>query len=180
MDINQLISLLPGILPTVAAIGAMMAAGGSWQVARSANKNLRAQIVINLTDAYSKPEFMNAMEKLRDFEQKYKPEFPAKLIEELDKKSDEGKDINESRRMVKYHYLKIFRTRKLKLIDDDFVKEHASLESVQFILEVVKPLEKVLAENFSQKYKVAIKYDVEMFDMYLKLYPELSKAAHVA
>ncbi len=162
------------LISLIAAMGAVGAAIAAWRAAYEANKNLKAQLVINITDAYAAPEMLNAMKELREFERKYHNQRPIgvadKFLEEINKGSDEGNRLDHCRRIVSHHFIKILRMKKLKLIDDSFIKEVAPPIQAQFLFEVIEPLER--SKN--------PKYDTSIFDMFRELYPELSKAGRIA
>lgn len=162
------------LISLIAAIGVVGAAIAAWRAAYEANKNLRAQLVINITDAYGAPEILNAMKELRAFERKhynYRPNgFANKFLEERNKGSEEGNRLDHCRRIVTHHFLKILRMRRLKLINDSFVKEVAPPGQAKFLFEVIEPLELIINP----------KVDTAIFDMFRQLYPELSKAGRVA
>lgn len=60
--------------------------------------------------------------------------------------------------------------RNLELIDDKFIKEVAPPIQAQFLFEVIEPLEQSINPE----------YDTSIFDMFRKLYPDLSKAGRIA
>ena len=170
MTTNELISWIVAIGAIGAAIGAFWAAIAAWKATHEAKKTLQAQLVIDITDAYAAPEMLDAMKELRAFERKYCTKSPEEFLKERNKDSDEGKRLDHCRRRVSHHFVKILRMKRLKLIDDSFVKEVAPPIQAQFLFEVIEPLQRI----------INLKYDTSMFDMFRKIYPDLSKAGRIA
>ena len=158
------------LITLIAAIGAVAAAIAAWRAAYEAKKALQTQVIMNITDAYATPEMLDAMKELREFEREHNNKFADKFLEERNKGSDTGNHLDHCRRIIISHFLKIVRMKKLKLVDDSFVKEVAHPTGVQFLFEVIEPLERIINPN----------YDISVFDMFRKLYPDLSKAGRVA
>ncbi len=163
MDTNEWITL-------IAAVGALGAAIAAWSAAHETKRALQGQLLINVTDAYMRPEILNAMRGLRRLWREYPTEFAKKFLEQLNSGSDNGNSLNHSRRIVSHHFLKIFRLRKLEFVDDTFVRELAPPDEARFLFEVIEPLEQIINQN----------YDPSMFDMFRKLYPDLSRTGHIA
>ncbi len=152
-----LISLISII---VSALGVLGAAIGALWSARTTYKNVLAQIIIQITNTYSSNEMLSGMLKLREFQQKHGPGFAKIFKEIMDRDYAKIKHINEIRRKYSHYFRQIWLMIDTKTVKIRFIKKLIPSSQVDFLLEIIEPLEKKLGSNYNRL----------MFDTFRKIY----------
>ena len=145
---------------------AAVAAGAAWRSAKTTEKTGLAQILMQITDAYSSPEMLSGMKRLRDWKNKHRKDF-AKKFADMRNDPDEYpkiKDEDEARRRYSHHFYKIWLLSDRGLVNKSFVKKVAPRGQVDFLLEIIEPLEEAIDP----------KYDHPTFDFFRDIYPRES------
>jgi hypothetical protein len=150
-----LILIIGLIIAAVAAIAACLSA-------KATKKTSLAQILMQITDAYSSPEMLSGMLNLRNWQNEHPNDFSTKFAEMRNDKDEYAKiqNLDEDRRRYSHHFYKIWLLSDRGLVNKGFVKKVATREQVDFLLEVIEPLE--LAIN--------PKYDHSTFDFFRNIY----------
>jgi len=136
MEDWEWVILLIGVF--VAAIAAIAA----WKSAKAAENTGLAQILMQLTDAYSSNEMLSGMVNLRTWKQKHPTDFAEKFAE-MKKNTDEYtkiEQLDKDRRRYSHHFHKIWLLSNCKLVNKDFMKKVAPRGQVDFLLEIIEPL----------------------------------------
>jgi hypothetical protein len=150
-------------LTFLTALGALMSAGGAFLSARATKKTSLGQILMEIADAYASPEMLEGMLTLRQFKDisdrsgdDFAQEFVSlrtinyQLIEEVD----------QGRRRYSHHFHKIRQLLDSKLVKKNFVRKVVTQEQVNFLVEVIEPLERAINPQ----------YDHRTFDIFRNLY----------
>lgn len=151
-------------IAALAAIGAVIAAIGSWKSASETRKTALAQTLMQITDAYSSSEMLEGMIRLRNWKNKHPKDFAQKFAEmrKDPSKYADIEDEDKARRRYSHHFYKIWLLFDSKLIDMEFVKKVATSGQVDFLLEIIEPLEAAINPHYDHSY----------FDFFRKIYPK--------
>ena len=146
----------------IGLIIAALAAVAAWRSARATEKTGLAQILTQITDAYSSPEMLSGMLNLRKWQNEHPKDFATKFAEMRNDKDEYAKikNLDEDRRRYSHHFYKIWLLLDRGLVNKSFVKKVAPREQVDFLLEVIKPLERAINP----------KYDHSTFDFFRNIY----------
>ena len=148
------------VISLIGSLGAVGAALAAWRSAKETRKTVLAQILMQITDAYSSPEMLSGMLNLRKWQQQHGSDF-AKKFGEI-RRSDYSKieQIDKDRRRFSHHFHKIKLLLDSGVVNESFVKKVVSPDQVDFLLELIEPLEEALNPN----------YDHSTFDTFRKVY----------
>lgn len=115
---------------------------------------------MQITDAYSSPEMLSGMLNLRNWQQQHREDFANKFCEM--RRSDYSKieQMDKDRRRFFHHFRKIKLLLDSGVVNENFVKKVVSPGQVDFLLEIIEPLEKALDPN----------YDYSTFDTFRRIY----------
>ena len=138
------------LIPLIGSLGAAGAAIAAWQSAKATKNTVLAQILMQITDAYSSPEMLSRMLNLRNWQEKHQTDFAKKFAEMRNDRDEYAKieQIDKDRRRYSHHFNKIRLLLDSGLVNESFVKKIAPPEQVDFLLEVIEPLEKALNLNY--------------------------------
>jgi len=148
------------IISLIASLGAVGAALAAWRSAKETQKAVLAQILMQITDAYSSPEMLSVMLNLRNWQQQRGSDF-AKKFGEL-RRSDYLKveSYDKDRRRYSHYFHKIRHLLDVGLVNESFVKNVVPPGQVDFLLEVIEPLEEATNPN----------YERSTFDTFKRIY----------
>lgn len=148
------------LISLIGSSGAVGAALAAWRSAKETQKTVLAQILIQITDTYSSPEMLSGMLNLRKWQQQYGSNFAEEFGEM--RRSDYSKieQIDKDRRRYSHHFHKIRLLLDSGVVSKSFVKKIVSFGQVDFLLEVIEPLEGALNPN----------YDHSTFDTFRRIY----------
>jgi len=134
--------LILSIGVSVAAVAAFFA----WRSAKATEKTGLAQILMQITDAYSSDVMLEGMIRLRKWQENHPTDFATKFAEMRNNKDEYAKIEQEdkARRRYAHHFYKIWLLSDRKLVTKDFVKKVAPHGQVDFLLEIIEPLEKAI------------------------------------
>lgn len=108
---------------------------------------------------YSSSEMLEGMLRLRTWTEQHGSD-SAKIFGELrGSRYDEVKQIDEDRRRYSHYFHRIARLLQVGVVNEDFVKKVLLSSQVDFLLDVVEPLEKALTY-----------YDPSTFDTFRRIY----------
>ena len=147
----------------ILAIGVLIAAvatGAAWRSAKATEKTGLAQILMQITDAYSSPEMLSGMLKLREWQTQHGQDWVKDFVDLRRSDYPKVKAEDEARRRYSHHFYKIWLLSDRGLVNESFVKRVASHEQVDFVLAVIEPLEKGINPN----------YDHSTFDTFRRIY----------
>ncbi len=148
------------IISIIGATGAVCAAIAAWRSAKATRKTVLAQIVMQITSAYSAPDMGESVKRLHDWRNKHPQDF-AQLFEKGMREPNNITDqLNEDRRRVSHYFHQIKSLLDCGVVDEDFVKKLVQPDQVDTLLDVVEPLEKAKDPN----------YDHSTFDSFRKIY----------
>ena len=148
------------LIPVIGSLGAVGAALAAWRSAKETQKTVLAQILIQITDAYSSPEMLSGMLNLRNWQQQHGLDFATKFGEMRRSNYSKVEPIDKDRRRYSHHFHKIRLLLDSGVVSESFVKKVVSSDQVDFLLEVIEPLERELNPS----------YDHSTFDTFRRLY----------
>jgi len=150
------------VIQLISAIGVGAAAFFAWRSSKATENTGLAQILMQITDAYSSPEMLSGMLNLRSWQKKHQTGF-AKIFAEMRNDRDEYakiEQIEKDRRRYSHHFYKIWLLSDRGLVNKNFVKKVAPRGQVDFLLEIIEPLEEAINPN----------YDHSTFDYFRGIY----------
>jgi len=148
------------IISLIGSLGAVGAALAAWRSAKEAQKTVLAQILMQITDAYSSPEMLSGMLNLRKWQQQHESDFVKKFGEMRRNDYSKIEQIDKDRRRYSHHFHKIRLLLDSGIVNQSFVKKIISPGQVDFLLEVIEPLEEAISPN----------YDHSTFDNFRRIY----------
>jgi len=151
MEVTATLAVLAIIVSVVSALFARKAN-------QEARNSIRAQVITILTDLYFANEMYAAMTGLRKWEEENRNSFPDNFPPELE----------ESRRHAKAYFLLLFRLREGKLINEGDEKALVHTQQLEFLLNIVAPIEKAKNEDLPPQ-------DEQMYKHFKQLQVELEK-----
>lgn len=137
------------LISLIGSLGAVGAALAAWRSAKETQKTALAQIIMQITDAYSSPEMLSGMLNLRSWQQQHGLEFAKKFGETRHTDYSKIEQIDKDRRRYSHHFHKIWLLLDSGVVSESFVKKVVSAEQVDFLLEVIEPLEEALNPNYN-------------------------------
>jgi len=154
--------MISSIGAVITAIGAVAAAIGAWRSASETRKTSLAQILMQIMDAYSSPEMLGGMIRLRNWQEAHQKDFATKFAEMRNDPDEYAKikQEDEDRRRYAHHFYKIWRLFGSGLVNKKFVKKVVSHGQVDFLLEIVEPLENAMNPS----------YELSTFNFFRNLY----------
>ena len=161
MEITTVVpSLNIDFIAFAAAVAATIAAFAACMSAKAAKDASLAQIVIQLTTTYAKSEMQDGMNRLRKFKENPGVDF-ANEFTEL-KKSDKCQydKLDDDRRRFSHYFHTLYVMLDTKVINKKFLKKIAPRGQIEFLREVIEPLEKAIDPS----------YDTKMFVEFRKIY----------
>jgi len=137
------------LISLIGSLGAVGAALAAWRSAKETQKTVLAQILMQITDAYSSPEMLPGMLRLRNWQQQHGSDFAKKFGEMRRSDYSEIEQIDKDRRRYSHHFHKIRLLLDAGVVNESFVKKVVSHDQVDFLLEVIEPLEEALNPNYN-------------------------------
>ena len=158
------------------AVGAILAAVFASKSAKETAKTVKAQVIMQLTGAYSSEEMQVGMNEIRRFKEKHKEGFADKYQELLSARMA-GKPLNcsdsecidhldKARRRFSHHFHNIRFLLDTEVVEEKLVKKIVECGQVQFLLYTVQPLEKAHSRG------MGLKFDPRTFDRFKDIFPE--------
>jgi hypothetical protein len=138
------------LLPLIGVLIAAGAAIAAWRSARAAEKAVSAQILMQIMDAYSSPEMLSGMIRLNEFKGTYKENFAGIFAKTRVSNYNEIKIVDEDRRRFSHHFSKIWRLFESGLVNEKVIKQVATRGQVDFLLEIIEPLEKAINSEYNR------------------------------
>jgi len=157
----QIITRIAELIIALAAATAVLFA---WKSTKETRKASLAQILMQITDAYSSPEMLAGMLRLHSFKERFQENFGGVFAQLRENNYKDIKEIDEARRRYSHHFYKIWLLFDRGLVNKKFVKKVATHGQVDFLLETIEPLEKAIDPD----------YDHSTFDFFREIYPEES------
>ncbi len=158
------ITIISISVAALAALGAVVAAIGSWKSAHETRKTSLAQILLQITDAYGSEEMNESIKRLYAHKDKYDEDFARVFSQLLSSKEKEqstyAKQLDGDRRRVSYYFHQIKSLLDCGVIDENFVRKLVKSDQVDTLLDIVEPLEKARNED----------YDHSTFDTFRRIY----------
>jgi len=129
---------------------AACAAIAAWRSTKATERTGLAQILMQITDAYSSPEMLSGMVNLRSWKEKHPTDFADKFAEMRNDRDEYAKieQIDKDRRRYSHHFYKIWLLSDRGLVNKGFVKKVAPRDQVDFLLEIIEPLEKAMNPKY--------------------------------
>jgi len=162
---------LVALIGSLGAVGAALAAWRSAKAAQQSAEETRktglAEIIIQITDTYSSPEMLSGMIDLRSWKDRHQTDFAKKFAEMRNDRDEYAKieQLDKDRRRYSHHFHQIRIMLDSGVVNESFVKQLVSPEQVDFLLEVVQPLEEAINPN----------YDHSTFDTFRRIYHKASQ-----
>lgn len=124
-----------------------------------------ANVIDTIMRDYARQEIFDAMRKLRKYNDHFNDrEKLFRAYHELRYTNEnEFERLNDYRRLVSHHFLRIYYLRKTGAINDKLMRELSNKFKTIFYLEIIEPMEGGNNPN----------YNNNSFNYYRKLYPEL-------
>jgi len=161
MDLGYLFKFLTALkqnltlaLTLLTAVGALIAAFGALKSARETRKTSLAQILMEISDAYSSDKMREAMDSLWLYKtncerngKNHEEDFAEKL-----KRGDHyAEKINIYRRLFSHHFHKMRRLLNAGLVDEEFITQLVEREQVDFLIKVVEPLARAKDQDYDRR-----------------------------
>ena len=153
------------VATAVAAIMAALATIAAWRSVKATEKSSSAQVIIQLTDSYASEEMLSGMMTLQTFKNRHKTDFARAFDDKRRTSYPDVKEEDEARRRYSHHFHKIYLLYATGLVDKTFVSRIVPKNQVEFLLEVIEPLEDAIGPD----------YDRTSFDFFHGLYPAATR-----
>jgi len=137
------------LISLIGSLGAVGAALAAWRSAKETQKTVFAQILMQITDAYSSPEMLSGMLNLLNWQRQNGLDFAKKFGEMRRTDYSKIKQIDKDRRRYSHHFHKIRLLLDSGVVSEGFVKKVVSSGQIDFLLEVIEPLEEALNSNYN-------------------------------
>jgi hypothetical protein len=147
-----------GIVSSIGSVGAIAAAIAAWRYARETRKTYHAQIVLALTESYSSPKMHDAMKNLRWYKENT-PDFMERFARK-DLNESAMSSIDSNRRLYAHYFHRLRILLTTSTIDETFLKRIVSPDQVDFLFEIIEPLDKAANPD----------YDTSTYEIFRKLY----------
>lgn len=131
-------------IDTLGVIAATVAAYMAWLAADKTHKSTQAQLISSLLNEYGSDEMQEALVGLR---KKWK-ENPTGYQKKFEEQKDVDPNWDRWRRRVSHYFHKVAVLYEDALLDRKYVARVATKEQVQFLLEVIEPLEAGNAKGY--------------------------------
>lgn len=155
------------LLSVASIVIALVAAVASWRSALAASRaSHHAQVAVQannlaaLHDAYASSDMLDAMSKLRSWQNTYGEHFALEFQRRREVDYGSVAEIDHARRRVSHHFQKIHALLDAGLLDSSVLPHVASRGQVEFVRGVIEPLEAAISS----------KYDRSSFDALGALY----------
>ncbi len=94
------------LISLIGSLGAVGAALAAWRSAKETQKTVLAQILMQITDAYSSPEMLSGMLNLRNWQQQHGSDFAKKFGEMRWTDYSKIEQIDKDRRRYSHHFFR--------------------------------------------------------------------------
>lgn len=148
------------LISLIGSWGAVGAALAAWRSVKVTQKTASAQVLMQISDAYGSQEMLSGMINLRKWQQQHGSDFAKKFGEMRRADYSKIEQIDRDRRKYSHHFHKIKLLLNCRFVNKSFVKKVVSPGQVDFLLEVIEPLEEALNPN----------YDHSTFDTFRRMY----------
>ena len=125
------------------------------------DRAITVQALLDLTARYRAPEMLDALEALRNWERQHGDEFARKFEDALARGDEGAVAVNRHRRTVTHYFHNVIMLYRLGVIDAQAIRTIIFPFQVEFLLDVVEPLERTRVGYRDIRY---------MFDTYRQLY----------
>lgn len=160
MEQQYVVTIISLSVTALAAIGAFIAAIGSWKSARETRKTSLAQIVMQITGSYSSSDMGESVKRLHDWKRQHPQDFAALFKKGLRETNNITNQLDEDRRRVSHYFHQINTLLECGIIDMNFVKIIVKSDQVSTFLDVVEPLQEAKNQE----------YDHSAFNAFRKIY----------
>jgi hypothetical protein len=137
---------LATLLAVIVAACAVVPAFRALRLAAAAN---RAQIVVNILDAYAATDVLAAMRSLRKWRTENGPEFAERFAAK--RETDVMWQLDADRRVFKLFMLKVHVHLIDGLVSESFLKRFLTASPVGLLLEVVEPIEAAINSSYDRE-----------------------------
>lgn len=161
-------TLFTAIATLVVAVATIFLVFITNRVVSATKDTIHGQILLQLSRDYASDDMLQAIRQLREWKQNYEKEFVRKFIEELN--NDIHWDCDKYRRRVSHHFYQIYLLRESGVINDDFLSTLVKQGKIDFLLEVIKPLDLAIAKDLQLKKldETKVKFLEKAFDFFEK------------
>jgi len=128
----------------VAAVTACVATIVACYTVRKAHQTAQAQLITALLGEYGSAKIGNAMTELVGFKEGCEKNdlcFADEYKKLRNTGQKRGEELNAFRRPISHYFNKVYRLRKLELLDDTYVEVVADKGQAEFLLYVLEPIE---------------------------------------
>ena len=138
-------TLITSFSTLVVAIATILLVIITYGVITATKDTIHGQILLQLSRDYASDDMLEAIRHLREWKNRHEKDFVKKFIEELDK--DFNWKYDKYRRRVSHHFYQIYLLWESRVIKDDFITILVKQGKIDFLLDVIKPLDLAIAEN---------------------------------
>ena len=138
------------ILTAITAIAAAFSAIGAWLSARATKLTSEAQLFSRFMEEYGAYEMVTALRNLRNWKAENGDEFEEKWRKALDNSESQAHEVDKSRRLVKFYFLKALRLYTSGFVSKKFLKQVISVDGINILFEIVEPLEYALNPAYNK------------------------------
>src|SRR6266581_3008494 len=138
------------LITALTALGALLAAIGSWRSARATRRAAEGNLFSALYAEYGTPEMLRALRVLRSWKSDTGDEFEIKWKRALDASDERAHDVDGARRQVKFYFMRALRLFQAGYVSQRFLREVVAVDGVNILYDIVEPLEYALNPGYDR------------------------------
>ena len=143
------------------------------QNASVAKEFARSQVILQISTEYASRDILEAMKTLRQWKEINGENFAKAFAER--RRNDLRWENDYFRRMISHHFYKIYQLSKSKFIDAEFLAVLLDAGRIDFLLDVLKPIEFEILKSVPNYDRAKQQFAEEMFDFFENLRHQLMK-----
>jgi hypothetical protein len=141
--------ILTLVLTCIAAVSSAVAAGAAWRTVKITQDTYQGQLFTDLSDVYNSPEMLNGMLWLTNWVRENPNNYAEKFIKIRKEDYTQIEKLDQSRRLVKSYFVRVYRLRRVNLLQDKLEKLLLNDQQIGFLLKILEPLECVIRSKAS-------------------------------
>ena len=138
------------LIALIGSLGAVGAAVGAWKSAKATRKTVLAQIVTQITSAYSSSDMGESVKRLHNWRKEHPQDFAQLFEKGLREPNNIVEQLDEDRRRVSHYFHQIRAMLDCGVIDEYFVRKLVKPDQVNTLLDIVLPLEEAKNPNIDR------------------------------
>jgi hypothetical protein len=150
-----------------------ISAEATRQNASVAKEFARSQVILQISTEYASRDILEAMKTLRQWKEINGENFAKAFAEK--RRNDLRWENDYFRRIISHHFYKIYQLSKSKFIDTEFLAVLLDAGRIDFLLDVLKPIEFQILKSVPNYDRAKQQFAEEMFDFFENLRHQLMK-----